>query len=122
MCGNSVPFEPPCSGSCSHSKVMPPPCVVLAWLQIAGSLLSVTNRVLMSHAEQVTIADSQLPSTRGRALVGAGTDQWAQGAVRRIGSLMANTLASGAPPLHVSAVDKGTQRTLTVRVQWGVGE
>ena len=87
----------------SHPRCPPLP-------QAAQSLLGVANRVLIANAEQMAVAS---PSRR-RLLAEAGTEEWVQGAVRRLGSVLASTLDPGAPPVLVTSVDEYSQRALVV--------
>ena len=66
--------------------------------------------MLIANAEQMAVASPN----RRRFLAEAGTEEWVQGAVRRLGSVLASTLDPGAPPVLVTSVDEYSQRALVV--------
>ena len=78
--------------------------------------MGVANRVLIANAEQMAVASPN----RRRFLAEAGAEEWVQGAVRRLGSVLASTLDPGAPPVSVTSVDKSSKRVLVVSAVSGI--
>jgi len=93
-------------------------CFCCGLLQVAKSLVSIVSRVLVSSAEASVAAPAasrELHLAQARALVSEDTSKWVRGAMLRVGDALTANLAPGSPVVTLTALDRASQRAMTVR-------
>jgi hypothetical protein len=109
----------------SNSPAVSPVPLACDWLvfycglpQVAKSLVSIVSRVLVSSAEASVAAPAasrELHLAQARALVSEDTSKWVRGAMLRVGDALTANLAPGSPVVTLTALDRASQRAMTVR-------
>ena len=60
-------------------------------------------------------ASRELHLAQARALVSEDTSKWVRGAMLRVGDALTANLAPGSPVVTLTALDRASQRAMTVR-------